>query len=85
MQRTRYADPYRVREPADAKIGGRLIRRRAGEPRQWWACTSWPVPRSKYEPHQGEKEKARRRAQMLKAYGRDPVARFYGSLSGGEV
>lgn len=41
-------------------------------------------PRSRYMPHQGEREMARRRAQMLKAYGKSPVTRFYGALSGGE-
>ncbi len=41
--------------------------------------------RSRYMPHQGERECARRRRQMLKAHGKNPVARFYGSLSGGDV
>jgi hypothetical protein len=40
--------------------------------------------RSRYMPHQGKQEMARRRAQMLKAYGKSPVVRFYGQLSGGE-
>ena len=39
---------------------------------------------SRYMPHQGERECARRRAQMLKLHGRNPVVRFYGQLSGGE-
>lgn len=52
------------RVPAEAKIGARLIRRLPGEPRQWWRCTSWPVPRSKYSPHQGKKECARRLRQQ---------------------
>jgi hypothetical protein len=39
---------------------------------------------SRYMPHQGEQEMARRRAQMLKAHGKSPVVRFYGQLSGGE-
>lgn len=35
-------------------------------------------------PQHGERECARRRAQMLKAHGKSPVVRFYGQLSGGE-
>jgi hypothetical protein len=78
--RMQYAHPDNVREPADTKPYHRRKMKGA-----WVFVNSWPLPRSRYMPHQGDQEKARRAKKMMELHGRNPVVRFYGSLSGGEV
>jgi hypothetical protein len=57
--RMQYAQPDKMREPADTKPYHR--RKVKGG---WLLVNSWPLPRSRYMPHQGPREMARRAKKM---------------------
>lgn len=64
VERMQYAHPDRKRVSAKAREGWRYMSVKSGEPRGWYQASTWPMPRSKYMPHQGKREMGRRQYNL---------------------